>query len=210
MTDLNPRRVETGTTIDDMTVDIAFWWTQPRLANLGMLFKPRNSAGKLAVTIALWDDGTNALSRHASWLREECARGRAVLVLNLCGMGPLKPDPLQARSDNLTATFRKLVDDLSFIGDSLVALRTYETLRAIDAIAATWPELSSTDLRIFAHGRMGLHGRLAAALDPRIAACEWRESLRFADFVRQRDYDPTDIKSVLLPGALRYFDLDEL
>jgi hypothetical protein len=142
-------------------------------------------------------------------LRAECARGRAVLVVNLCGMGPLKPDPINARAQNTIPTFRKLADDLSFMGDSLVALRTYETLRVLDVLAA-WPELSSADTRIYAHGRMGVHGRLAAAIDPRIAGCDWQEGFRFADFVRHRNYDETDIKSVLLPGVLRHFDLDEL
>jgi hypothetical protein len=208
-TELNPRHVETGTKIDDLVVDVAFWWSQPRLANLGMLFRAPGHTGKLPVTIALWDDGTNALSQHAAWLREECGRGRAVLVLNLCGMGPLKPDPLNSRAEALTATFRKLVDDLSFIGDSLVALRTFEMLRALDVLA-DWPELTTTGVRIFAEGRVGVHGRLAATVDARIEQCEWRNGFRFSDFVRNRNYDSTDIKSVMLPGALRYFDLDEL
>ena len=109
----------------------------------------------------------------------------------------------------LLQTFDQKIEGFSFIGDSLVALRTYETLRVLDVLA-NWPELSPKDIRFYAHGRMGVHGRLAAALDPRITGCEWQESFRFADFVRNRNYDATDIKSVLLPGALRHFDLDEL
>jgi hypothetical protein len=57
---------------------------------------------------------------------------------------------------------------------------------------------------------MGLPGRLAAAIDPRLTAGEWSGAFRFTDIVRNRNYDSTDIKSILLPGALRYFDLDEL
>lgn len=207
--ELNPRRLEERTAIDEMSVDVAFWYSQPRLANLGMLFRPRSESGALSVTLAVWDNGTEALSRHAAWIREECARGRAVFVVNLAGMGPLKPDPVNNRTESPPATFRKLGDDLSFIGDSLVALRTYETLRALDVLA-TFSGLSTDGVRVHAHGRMGLHGRLAAALDPRIIACDWRESFRFADMVRNRNYEASDIKSVLLPGALQYFDLDEL
>jgi hypothetical protein len=206
---LNPRRVESGTTVDGLVADIAFWWSQPRLANLGMLFRPRGSSGKLPVTLALWDEGTNALSQHAAWLKEECGRGRAVLVVNLCGMGPLKPDPINSRGEGLTSTFRKLADDLSFLGDSLVALRTFELLRALDVLS-DWPELATTGVRIYAQGRVGMHGPLAAALDSRIEKCEWHDNFRFTDFVRNRNYDATDIKSILLPGVLRYFDLDEL
>ena len=205
----NPRFVERGTVVDDLVVDIGFWWSQPRLANLGLLFRARDAKGPLPLTIALWDDGSNALTRHATWLREECGRGRAVLVLNLCGVGPMKPDPINARPDGLTMTYRKLVDDLSFLGDSLVALRTFEVLRALDVVA-TWPGFSAGPIRVYGHGRMGLPGRLAAAIDPRLAACEWNGAFRYSDLVRNRNYDSTDIKSILLPGALRYFDLDEL
>ena len=205
----NPRFVERGTVLDDLVVDIGFWWSQPRLANLGLLFRARDAKGPLPLTIALWDDGSNALTRHATWLREECGRGRAVLVLNLCGVGPMKPDPINARPDGLTMTYRKLVDDLSFLGDSLVALRTFEVLRALDVVA-TWPGFSVGPIRVYGHGRMGLPGRLAAAIDPRLTGCEWNGAFRYSDLVRNRNYDSTDIKSILLPGALRYFDLDEL
>ena len=205
----NPRFVERGTVVDDLVVDIGFWWSQPRLANLGLLFRARDAKGPLPLTIALWDDGSNALTRHATWLREECGRGRAVLVLNLCGVGPMKPDPINARPDGLTMTYRKLVDDLSFLGDSLVALRTFEVLRALDVVA-TWPGFSVGPIRVYGHGRMGLPGRLAAAIDPRLTGCEWNGAFRYSDLVRNRNYDSTDIKSILLPGALRYFDLDEL
>ena len=208
-TPLNPRRIERATPIDDLVVDVAFWWSQPRLANLGMLFRAPGRTEALPVTIALWDDGTNALSRHLEWLRAECAKGRAVLVLNLSGMGPLQPAPLNAQPPEALPAFRKLADDLFFLGDSLVALRTYETLRALDVLAE-WPGVSTGDVRVQADGRIGVHGRLAAALDARITRSEWSNGFRFADFVRNRNYDSTNIRSVLLPGALRYFDLDEL
>jgi dienelactone hydrolase len=205
----NPRFVERRSPVDDLEVDIAFWWTQPRLANLGLLFRPKDAAEKLPLTIALWDDGSAALARHAEWVRAECAQGRAVLVLNLCGVGPMRPDSINARPDGLPTTFRKLVDDLSFIGDSLVALRTYEVLRALDVVAA-WPGFTPGPIRIYGDGRMGLPGRLAAALDARITACDWRGAFRYTDIVRNRNYDATDIKPVILPGVLQYFDLDEL
>lgn len=207
--ELNPRHVERRTAVDDLVADVSFWWSQPRLANLGMLFRARGASGRLPVTIALWDDGTAALSRHAAWLRAECTKGRAVLVLNLCGMGPLKPDLMTSPGSGLTQTFRKLADDLSFLGDSLAALRTYEVLRALDMLAE-WPELAPTDVQVHADGRVGLYAKLAAALDPRIAGCDWKNGFRFADVVKNRNYDPTDIKPFILPGVLRYFDLDEL
>jgi hypothetical protein len=124
-------------------------------------------------------------------------------------MGPLVPDPVNRRGEDPAPTFRKLTDDLSFMSDSLVALRTFETLRVLDVLKS-WPELSPTNVQVYAQGRMGMHGRLAAALDSRIERCDWHDGFRFTDLVRNRNYDAADIKSILLPGVLRYFDLDEL
>lgn len=206
--ELNPRRLEERTALDDLQVDVMFWYSHPRLANLGLLFRPLGQTEPLPVTLALWDDGTQALSRHAVWIREQCARGRAVFVVNLAGMGPLKPDPVNHRTEAPTATFRKLVDDLSFIGDSLVALRTYETLRALDVLA-TVPGVTANRVHVYGHGRIGVHGRLAVLLDSRFSGYEWPERFRYADVVRDRNYDTTEFKSFLLPGVLRSFDVDE-
>jgi hypothetical protein len=41
-TPLNPRRIDRGRAVGAFTVDIAFWYPQPYLANLGMLIRPRD------------------------------------------------------------------------------------------------------------------------------------------------------------------------
>ncbi len=208
--ELNPRRVLRNSAVGNLQADVAFWWSQPYLANLGMLFRPAQRSGPLPVTIALWEDGTRALGRHAAWLEAEVAQGRAVFVVNLSGMGPLKPDAINRGPEReFYNTFHKLADDLTWIGDSLVALRTFELLRTLDVLKE-WPELAAKDVRLHAEGRIGVHARLAAALDPRIARCDWEGGFAFADFVRHRTYDTAEIKTLMLPGVLRYFDLDEL
>ena len=71
-TPLNPRRIDRGQAVGAFTVDIAFSYPQPYLANLGMLIRPRErQADHLPVTIAIWDDGTTALSAHAEWITAE-------------------------------------------------------------------------------------------------------------------------------------------
>jgi hypothetical protein len=210
-TPMNPRRIDRGRAVGAFTVDIAFWYPQPYLANLGMLVRPRErGAERLPVTIAIWDGGTAALSAHTEWIRAEGARGRAVFVVNLSGMGPLEPDAINVGPiGDLYGTWRKLSDDLDWIGDSMAALRTYEALRAIDVLAE-WPELNRDDVRFYAEGRTGVHGKLAAALATNVKGCEWRDGFKFSDFVRSRSYDSRGIKPFVLPGVLRYFDLDEL
>lgn len=207
---LDPRRIERGRKVGDFSVDVAFWWTQPNLANLGMLIRPAGASGPRPVTLAVWDDGTAAMSKHAAWIREECGRGRAVFVVDLSGVGPLKPDIVNSRPlGNFYDTWHKLSDDLDFMGDSLVALRTFEVTRALDVLAE-WPDLNRDDVRIYADGRTGVHGKLAAAIEPRIKGCAWTNGFRFSDYVRTRFYEFGDVKTLVLPGVLRHFDLDEL
>lgn len=209
-TPLNPRRIDRGRSVGAFTVDIAFWYPQPYLANLGMLIRPRERrAERLPVTIAIWDDGSAALSAHAAWIAAECARGRAVFVVNLSGMGPLKPDPINPGPiADLYGTWRKLSDDLEWMGDSMVALRTYQALRSLDVLGE-WPELNRGDVRFYAEGRSGVHAKLAAALAPAVNV-EWQNGFKFSDFVRTRSYDSKDLKPYILPGVLRYLDVDEL
>lgn len=210
-TPMNPRRIDRGRAAGAFTVDIAFWYPQPYLANLGMLIRPRERRSEhLPVTIAIWDGGTAALSAHAEWIRAESARGRAVFVVNLSGMGPLRPDAInQGPIGDLYGTWRKLSDDLEWMGDSMVALRTYQALRSIEVLGE-WPELKRDDVRFYAEGRIGVHAKLAASLAPTVKGCEWQDGFKFSDFVRTRAYDSKDIKPFILPGVLRYFDLDDL
>jgi len=210
-TPLNPRRIDRGRAVGAFTVDVAFWYPQPYLANLGMLIRPRDRrTDHLPVTIAIWDDGTAALSAHIEWITAECARGRAVFVVNLSGMGPLKPDAInQGATNDWYGTWRKLSDDLDWMGDSMVALRTYQALRSIEVLGE-WPELNRDEVRFYAEGRTGVHAKLAAALAPKVKGCDWRNGFAFADFVRTRAYDAKDLKPFILPGVLRYFDVDEL
>jgi len=47
-------------------------------------------------------------------------------------------------------------------------------------------------------------------LAPNVKGCEWRDGFTFTDFVRTRAYDSKGIRPFILPGVLRYFDVDEL
>ena len=210
-TPMNPRRIDRARATGAFIVDIVFWYPQPYLANLGMLIRPREQRVEhLPVTIAIWDEGTAALSAHTEWIRAECERGRAVFVVNLSGMGPLKPDAInEGPIGDLYGTWRKLSDDLEWMGDSMVALRTHQALRSIEVLGE-WPELQRDDVRFYAEGRIGVHAKLAASLAPTVKGCEWQDGFKFSDFVRTRSYDSKGIKPFILPGVLRYFDVDEL
>jgi hypothetical protein len=211
--DLNPRTYWTGR-IRDLEVHARVWWSQPDLLGHGLAFSLAGTDRRTTPwTIALWDDGTNRLGETLEQIRSACLAGQSVLVLDVSGMGALAPHPLLTgtASDEFYGVIHKLTDDLIWLGDSLCALRTYDVLRAVDLLTAE--TAVGTTVRVLADSRFGrqcIYGYLAAMIDERI---ETVESVgpppRWFDWVCDRLYDSRNVKSVLLPGALKYFEIAE-
>jgi cephalosporin-C deacetylase-like acetyl esterase len=214
--DLNPRFYagdEAAVEHEELTARRCLWWSQEGIFGHGYAFRPAGRTGDtLPVTLAVWNGGTSRLAAHKEWIRAVCVAGRAALVLDVSGVGPLLPRPLSAADPHaFYGVLHKLATDLLFLNDDLVSLRTWDVLRALDMIAA-WPGLDPSDITVYAHGRQGLYGRLAAALDARIGRLEVAEPGldSFAEWVRAREYDADDIYGIVLPGVLRHFDLPDL
>ncbi len=211
--DLNPRTYWSGT-VGDLHADARIWWSQPDLMGHGVQFRPMGSDGVgLPTTLAVWDGGTCSLQSHLAWIRKTVGDGRSVLVLDVAGVGALAPHSLLASCAPLEfyGVIHKLADDLTWIGDSLAALRTYDVLRAVDLLVEF--DLAP-DVRIFADGKAGrecLYGILAAFVDDRVGGLDVEGPLpRFAEWIRDRHYDSRGIKGILLPGVLELFDVDDL
>ncbi|MFZ4777069.1 MAG: hypothetical protein ACOYM3_16995 [Terrimicrobiaceae bacterium] len=205
---LNPRFIPT-LPIDELTVDLGFWWSQARLLNEGLLFRNASrKSEKLPVTIAVWKQGTKNLQTHIKWIGKTCEQGRAVLVLNVSGTGNSEPNPIGGRGvHDVFGTMHKLSDDLLWLGDSLCALRIFDVLRALEVVDV-WPQLDASDVSVYAHGPQGLYAELAASLNPRLAKIEVVDGLNdFAFWVEARHYDTPGIRSLILPGILQYADL---
>lgn len=198
---------------DDLTAELGLWWSQTDLLNHGCLLRHHERADEtLPVTIALWDGGTNSLQSHGEWIRRTCRNGRAVLVLDVSGTGVLQPHSLHSayHPEEFYGVIHKLSDDLTWLDDSLCALRVYDVLRTQEVIGE-WRGVRADDLHLYADGRSGIYGRLAAALEPKIRRVEIAGGLRaFADLLSERHYESRGVKSILLRGALRHFDLPEL
>lgn len=209
--DLNPRYYDKAQ-FGDLTVEMAYWFSQPRLVNTGFVFRNFERAGQnLPVTLAIWDGGTRTLQPHLPVIRAACAAGRALLVLNVTGAGGLTASSLRGSpAEGFYEIVHKMGDDLFWLGDSLAALRTYDVLRAVDLIQV-WPGLSTADTLVYAHGKHGIYGRFAAAIDERIAGVEVAAGLpSYTEWVSDRHYDSWDMKSVVLHGMLQHFDLADL
>ncbi|GDX39927.1 xylan esterase [Armatimonadota bacterium] len=208
---LNPRHYRTAHE-EDLHVEMALWWAQVRVLNHAYLFRALRFDGQdLPVVIALWDGGTNCLRPHYSWLRKTCEAGNAVMVLDVSGCGALSPRPFVAHpNEAFYGAIHKLSTDLIFLNDSLVALRTWDVLCAIEMVEE-WAGLDSSQISLYAHGREGIYGQIAAFLDSRIRKTEVVEGIgSYEEWLQARHYLSDNLYSVILPDALHYFDLPDL
>lgn len=194
---------------DDLSVQYGMWWSQEDLIGSAALFRRLDFAGKeLPVTLAVWDGGTSCMHSHLDWIRGICESGRAVMVLNVTGVGDLVPNPVNLMDMfNFYGTMHKLACDMIWLNDSLAALRIYDVIRALDVIPE-WPGITAEQLECYAHGRYGTYCRLAAMVDPRLADVNVVDGLSgYGALVKSRYYNSEDIYSILLPDVLKFLDL---
>jgi hypothetical protein len=104
---------------------------------------------------------------------------------------------------------KKFSHDLMILGDSLAAMRVYDVSRLADALT-DFPRIDSNQIRLFASGRQGIYAALAARINARIPSPILSDgSVCYSDWIKTRNYDCSDIASVVIPGMLRHLDPDE-
>ncbi|MBO9606008.1 MAG: acetylxylan esterase [Paenibacillaceae bacterium] len=190
----------------------AMWRSQPGLFNHGFVMRDGRFEGeRLPATVAVWDGGTSRLKRHWEWIEAACASGRAVLALDVTGSGALAPRPLGGGDiDDFYEIKHKLCTDLFWIGDSLAAMRVYDVLRAVRVLRHL-PDITDEGIMLYANGRQGMYGLMAAALDDSIAGFSWEDGMdSVAEWVRSAEYEARDIMSIIMPGMLQHVDLPAL
>jgi cephalosporin-C deacetylase-like acetyl esterase len=205
--EINPR-IYCSANIEEIRFETAFWFSQTDIINSGVLFRHLHNKSVLHVTIALWNGGTTNIAEHFDWIRSTCAENRAVLVLDVTGMGQLEPNPLNGYPPRASyGVIHKFSDDLVWLDDSLAAMRTYDVIRAVDVLKF-WPGLDSNGVYVYACDRQGVYGELAAAIDKRIRKIKTvKNMLSYASWVTSRHYDSFDARSLIIPGMLKYCDL---
>lgn len=216
--ELSPRFVQQDT-CGGLDVQYAMWWSQSGVMNSGYWFRTAASGGHdgaqkhssqlpKSVTIALWPHGTHNLEAHWSWIQSACASGRAVLVLNVSGVGPHEPHPLYGKpSHRFFGMLHKLADELIWLGDSLAAMRSYDVIRGIDFVASLYEEAGAQpDITLYADGLFRIYAESAAVVDSRIKKVEGRSPERMQDWLASGIANDEDVMSVIIPGLLQYYD----
>ncbi|MBN2852800.1 MAG: acetylxylan esterase [Clostridia bacterium] len=192
--------------MEEFSVKRYLWWSQQGLFSHALTFRNTMNADEvLPVTIAVFEGGTTSLSSHMKWIEAECEKKREVLVLDVTGTGCLEPYPVNGydMNDNY-GTMRKLADELIWMGDSLPAMRIYDIIRTLDAIAEL-PQMHIQDIHLYASGRFILYGQLACKTDNRIIKLETdKGAVSLSEIVRNKYYDDHCSKDLIIPGILRH------
>ncbi|GGS89496.1 alpha/beta hydrolase family protein [Nonomuraea spiralis] len=160
-----------------------FWRSERDVWNAGVLAGPPDPAGTLV--IALFEHGTASLPERQEWIGARLGSGRAVLALDVRGVGALAPAPVTARPDGAYfGTTYKLMTDLLWLGDSLGAARIHDVLRAL---AFARHERLGARIELYGEAGQAVYARWAARLDDAVAAVELR--------------DPVDGWESVIPGV---------
>jgi cephalosporin-C deacetylase-like acetyl esterase len=208
--ELNPRHNKMSH-FDELHVLSSIWWSQKNLFSHAFTFRRQEDDQVLPLTIAVWDKGTKSLRSHLEWIRETCLSSRAVMVLDVSGVGTLRPHSTNhGEPEDYYGILHKLNDDLIWMNDSMTAMRIYDVIRAIE-MASQMSNINAEDINLYGEGRQGMYAQLAAALDNRVKKLDLVNGMQsVTEWVKARHYNNYDISGVVLPGMLRHFDLPDL
>lgn len=207
---LNPRRMPLEDT-DGLRTEYWLWWSQEGVMNSGYWFRGSdgNAGSSPETTIAAWTGGTTRLREHWRWIRETCANGRGVMVLNGSGVGPHEPAPVFGRPvRGLFGMLHKLTDELIWLGDSLAALRTYDMIRCAELIDGESGSRAGGRISVYAPGHAWLPARLAACLSERIGeVASDRACASLSDWFLSAGEESEEWMSTVFPGLLQHLDM---
>jgi len=193
----------------NLNMELFTWFQQEGILNFGALLKtPGQKPDK--VIIAAWEGGVSMLHCNLDLVMEYCEKGYGVLVVDLVGTGSLSNDYYKEyEPDYFHTKFSNFANNLLVNGDNVVAMRVRGICRALDALEKIIGE--DTEFGIITKGKYNLYALMAKLIDDRIQFVDEYEPLKSIRYIAERKYyNNHNIKSLLMPGMLKYFDIDDL
>lgn len=208
-------RVDDATTaayVGDYMGKSVMWWVQKNLSAFGVLIcKGKDPLVQPRPTvIALWDNGTRAISAHEDWIRTQCEAGKQVLVVDLPGVGAIEQAHVWWGIPYRAAygTAYKMCCDLMYMDDSMAAMQTYHLLRTVDMLKEYW---QIGEVSLYCAEQEGVYGIMAGYLTG--IKREYGDRLLTSvegQILSQRPLQYDNTLSYVIPGMLEYFDYEDL
>lgn len=199
--DLYPRHYDTET-VDGITWEKTFFFSErdPPVIVTGVVAHDDDGDDDRNPLVLLYDDGTDEVPTRKSEIANLVADHGVVLAFDPRGVGAVQSrdvnTPLMngGKYRDYHGTIDKLASDALMLGTSLVALRTYDVLRACDYVRnkVSSDGVGDVDLSIEGHGTRAYLALLAAVADPSLRSITLTDPVdSFYDraMVRERTVD---------------------
>ncbi len=203
------RVIESGICAHYLYRDLA-WKAEEGYFGHGVLLRDmRHGDEPLPTVIAVWPQGLHRIEAHANWIHRTCAKGNQVFIIDLPASGSLLPHLISNSNMNIGwCTQYTLQAYLLDYGDSLMAIRCYHTMQALKVLK---------DLPVPWHEQVSFYGEDEFARYTKVAAFLTGTTVAmgggyqdYAEIVEEKYHDQTHTVDWMLPGILKYMDMDDL
>ncbi len=185
-----------------LKVNPLMWFPQEELPNTGMRFVGFEKESSETV-LCLWDNGTDRLEEHIYKIRKWCAEGKAVMVIDVTGVGKCLPNRTNTgwSDKDWCGTIDRMTKELFFLGDSLCALRLYEIDYIVRAVKKQYGEKVS----LYTEGLNGMVAELYAKVNPDVEITVSEDLPTYKELIESKYYEDYHLSPVLMPGIAKYF-----
>jgi hypothetical protein len=169
----------------------------------------RSAGNSVSDTVVVWlpHDGKAPPVGDGGAAGPEPGRYRAVVAADLRGMGETAENARDNDPKYYNSEYHNAVLGMH-IGQPLPGQRVRDILLILDFISADY-ELARLPVKIVASGPAAPPALMAAALDPRITSLSLSETIRSFSEMTDRPMEK-DWFSYIVPGIMRYFELDDI
>jgi cephalosporin-C deacetylase-like acetyl esterase len=183
----------------DYRIEKLIYEGEPGILIPGLLFVPEGGPAKKPAVIVVDGRGkTASLAQIEQFVRS----GMVALSIDARGLGEGRRESREIFGDYASSMTALLT------GRTMVGMRVADIMRGVDLLSGR-ADVDAGRISAFGKGLGGVPTLYAAALDPRIRKVTLEESLlSYQSMVDRRIHQ--EMFELIVPGALRYFDLPDL
>ncbi|TYL37943.1 hypothetical protein CV102_14580 [Natronococcus pandeyae] len=169
---LHPRTIETESE-GDVTWEKVFFLSEREVVVTAVVVTAEEAAGEEPLVLLL-EEGTDEIEDRRDEIASLARDHGTVVVADPRGVGGVRSRTVNTRQqngggyDDYHGTVNKLAADALMLGTSLLALQTFDVLRAVEYLRSRLGGDEDGDVAIEGRGPWGIHALLAAVVDPSI------------------------------------------
>ncbi|MFC4439987.1 MULTISPECIES: alpha/beta hydrolase family protein [Natrialbaceae] len=209
--ELHPRTIETGTD-DGVTWEKVFFLSERNIVVTAVVVTADEAKSEEPLVLLL-EEGTDEIEERCDEIGSLARDHGTVVVADPRGVGGVRSRNVNTRQqngggyDDYHGTVNKLASDALMLGTSLLALQTFDVLRAADYLESRLD--GETTIAVEGHGLWGIHALLAAVVDPSIRSLSAVDPL--PSFYEQATTEEIPVDHRLnVHGIVGEFDIPQL